>query len=70
MKKQYDENLHIIMSQRHTGNWDVLSPKGHVMTSNVHIPKPYTPDSYAKNYISSFTNWSYVVKYYKQGGSK
>lgn len=49
------------MIQRSRHKWYIETEKGFVLAEDINLCNTYEAESYVKNYISSYPNWSYVI---------
>lgn len=52
----------LIIRQLSKHRWEIVSPNGHIVMSDVMLQSPNEAKEFIKNYISSFINWSYEVQ--------
>jgi len=41
--------------------WEIQSPKGHIIQTDIYCHNEYAAIQYIKAYISSFHNWEYKI---------
>lgn len=56
------DETRIIMRQLSRYGWQLVSPKGYVLQTDLYFNTLDKAEEYVKNYISSFLNWSYEIE--------
>ncbi len=54
-----DKTVKMIQVSKH--RWDLVSPKGTVLTEGIILDSPFKAEEWVKSYISSYTGWSYEI---------
>ena len=51
--------INVKMRQLSKYQWQIESPKGHVIQTGISFASPYKAEQYVIRYVSGFLNWSY-----------
>lgn len=52
----------VLMIQESKNRWRIESEKGIVLQSDIRLGTVFEAEDYIKAYISSFLNWTYIMK--------
>lgn len=42
--------------------WNLFAPKGHILVEDMNFADGYRAEQWVKSYVSSWNDWSYVIK--------
>ncbi len=57
-----EANKHVIMKEVGNNRWDLIGPKGNVISGDILLYSKVEAEEWVKAYISSFIGWTYEVK--------